>query len=76
MLAIKVSTRSQRASQTLAALPITTSNTPITFTMHAMVGCQRPQLKMPPLAAYVAKAGIQVDGHSVAVLRQRNRPDP
>ena len=51
MQATKALTHSQRASQALAALQITTV-TPITFTMHAMVGCHPPQINAPRLDAY------------------------
>ena len=55
MQATKALTHSQRASQALAALQITTV-TPITFTMHAMVGCHPPQINAPRLDAYYERA--------------------
>jgi len=56
MHATKALTRSQRASQALAARQVVA----ITFAMNAMVGCHPTQLKMPRLDAYGAHATLQL----------------
>ena len=48
-------TRSQRASRVIAALPVIAT----TFVMHAMVGRQSRQLKMPRPDAYALTAHLQ-----------------
>jgi len=52
MQAAKALTHSQRASQALASLQLTT----IMFGMNAMVGCHPPQLKVPRRDAYFGAA--------------------
>ena len=52
MQATRAPTRSQRASRVIAALPVIAT----TFVMHAMVGRQSRQLKMPRPDAYEQEA--------------------